>query len=346
MDQWSIKIMLGEGQLPEQKQTFSAGANFDTSPEKLFNNANTGIFIDGHNVQPTSNDGNTGDLEKIKGQQILYENTIDDSTYECMLADTVSGKLFELWAPNTPSKPTIGRVDGVVMLSTTLLDLRPEYPLQWDVNDSEVDSVISFTERRPGVPPYIFSVNDIYDSYMSGSSKYFSSFNPEDYQINIQSVLDRPVFVEMVNVGGGGGKPVGQYQYQMRYVSQSGDFTQWSHPTPLIQVGQILSSDSLIYPYSRTSGGMPDPESKTSFAPKIRFRVTNLYNYDYIEIKCIPYNAGAGLGYTSNGNIVARIDVNFGEISVREYIDPQDSNIDIPLSAQDEKNKKISILCS
>lgn len=324
--------MFSEGNQPEQKQIFHKGANTDQSPEKIFNNPDSGYFIDAHNMQPTSNDGNTGDLEKIKGEQIKYTNSTNALNYNCLLSDTVNDILFELWAPQNNSFPSIARANGVIVLSTTLLDLSESKPLQWDVNNSAANGEICFTDRT--VSPYVFNVQDMIDNV--ATDKYFSAFDPKLYQINIQSALDAPVFVELVNVGGGGGRPVGQDQYQIRYSSQTGDRTNWSHPTPLIPIMESLSSDSDQFPYVKTFGAAPNPLSLTSFAPKIRFRVTNLYDYDYIEIKRTSYSQGAGINYTSNGFVVARIDISPGEISVREYIDPSESNVNIALSAQDE----------
>ena len=226
--------MFSEGNQPEQKQTFFKGANTDQSPEKIFSNPNSGYFIDAHNMQPTSNDGNTGDLEKIKGEEIKYTNSTNALNYTCVLADTVNDVQFELWAPQNPSFPSIARANGVIVLSSVLLNLSELRPLQWDVNNSAANGEIAFTDRT--VAPYVFNVQDMIDKVATGT--YFTAFDPKLYQINIQSALDAPVFVELVNVGGGGGRPVGQEQYQIRYSSKQGDRTNWSHPTPLIPIMQ------------------------------------------------------------------------------------------------------------
>lgn len=330
-------IMLGEGQLPEQKQTFQSGANYDQSPEKIFANPNSGLFLDAHNMQPTSNDGNTGDLEKIKGEQLYFPNTRSDTGYECAASATVNGVMVEVWVPTNPSFPRIIRADGIVVLSSEDLPFSIDYPLQWDVNNSDANGEISITDKQPGNAPYVFNIQDMQDNL--ATDKYFSAFDPLLYQVNIQSALDIPVFVEVINVGGGGGKPVGKYLYAIRYASQSGDVTQWSQSTPPIPIGQSLNSQSDQYPWVQTFGGPPNPQALTAFAPKIRFRVTNQYNYDYIEIKCTSYNQGAGIEYTSNGVIVARVNIAAGEISTREYVDPQESNVNIPLSAQNESRQ-------
>lgn len=312
--------------------TFSSGANYDGNIELSFSQPGSGIFIDARNAQSTSNDGETGAIEKIKGETKLYG--VFDSSYKCIGAEKVNEYLIEFWAPSNNSFPGIVVVNGTVVLSSLDFPLSKDFPLNWDKNRSAAFSEIYITDNQPGNPPYIFNIKDMVDSV--ATQKYFSAFDPLLYQINLQSPLDTLVFLELVNVGGGGGLPVGHYQYQLRYSNVEGDRTQWSHPTPMIPVMEILSESSKQYPWVKTVGGPPNPSSKTAFAPRLRYRVTNLYDYDYIEIKRISYNAGAGVDYTSNGFVVARVDVVPGEISVREYIDPAESNENLALSAADE----------
>lgn len=319
---------------PWHINTFSSGANYDGNIELHFSEQGKGVFIDARNAEPVSNDGNTGALEKIKGEVLFYDNSRNDVGYKCIGSEAVGEKIIEFWAPTNPLFPGIVRINGVVVLSSVDFQIRPDYPLQWGKKESENFNEIAITDRR--IPPFVFDLEDMEDSLVSDPQKYFNDFDPTLYQINLQSALDIPVFVEMVNVGGGGGLAVGQYQYQMRYSSTEGDRTRWSHPTPMIPVGQSLSNDSEMYPWAKTYGGPSNPESVTAFAPKLRFRVTNLYNYDFIEIKRIPYNANAGIDFTPNGTIVAKIAVEPGEISVREYIDPAESNTSIPISETDE----------
>ena len=321
--------------------TFSKGADVDSEKEILCSQPTNGIFIDGHNCMPVSNDGNTGAIEKIKGEEIKYSNNTGQTNYTLVCSDSINDDIVEFWAPNTLGFPGIVRVNGVVVLESVDFDIRPEYPLQWDKNQACIGGEIAITDNR--VPPYLFSIKDMVDSLISDPNKYFSAFDPLLYQINLQSPLDIPVFIELINVGGGGGLPVGHYQYSMRYASKEGDRTNWSQATPMIPIVQSLSSESEQYPWVKTYGGPPAPSSKTSFAPKIRFRVTNIYNYDYIEIRRVEYNAGAGIEFTPNGKIVAKIDIANQEISVRDYIDPAESNTDIALSAEDESQELVEV---
>lgn len=321
---------------PKHICTFTSGINYDGNLELVFNKQGEGIYLFARNARPTSNKGEMGAIEKIQGESKNYSNSLGlGPDYKCICSDQVNSFTFEIWASTNPASPTIIRANGQIVASSTNFQFTPNRPLQWDKNQSTAFSEIAITDRV-FQPPFIFHIDDMVASLISDPDKYFGAFDPLLYQINLQSPLDIPVFIELVNVGGGGGKSVGQYQYQIRYSSEDGDRTKWSHPTPMIPVMQALSTESDMFPWIKTYGSGPNPSSVTSFAPKLKFRVTNLYNYDFIEIKCIPYNAGAGIEFAPNGTIVAKISIEPGEISVREYIDPSESNVNIPISAEND----------
>lgn len=320
---------------------YSSGANRDTDPELLFSQDNNTDYIDARNARPVSTEGSTGSISKIKGEVIKYISSSALTGYLCIGKASCNNDIIEVYAPPTIGQPGIIRVNGVIVLNSVNFDMRVDFPLQMDVNESFTTGEFFLTDNR--VPPYIFNVKDMVDSLTTNPNKYFSNFNPLLYQVNLQSPLDTMVFIELVNVGGGGGLPVGHYQYQMRYTSAEGDRTNWCQATPMIPIMQALSSSSREYPWSKTYGGPPAPQSLTALAPRLKFRVTNLYNYDYIEIKRISYDNGAGIDFTPNGVVVAKIDIYPGEISVKEYIDPQESNTNVPLSATDDTQQLVEV---
>ena len=309
----------------------NVGADQDTDPEILFAKEGSGIYLDSHNGRPISVDGSSSAHEKIKGEQKIYPNTTSLSGYTCIGSESVNGNVVEFWAKN--GSAGICRVNGVIVINSVNFLINPDFPLQISKNENALSGEIFITDNN--IAPFMFDVKDMVDSLTSNPTKYFAAFDPTLYQVNLQSPLDRMAFIELVNVGGGG-LPVGQYQYQMRYVTEEGDRTNWSPVTPLIPVMEALSTDSHQYPWSKTYGGPPNPSSVTAFAPRLEFRVTNLYNYNYIEIKRISYNAGAGINFAPIGKKVAKISISPQEISVREYIDPSESNEDIVLSENDE----------
>lgn len=321
--------------------TFIKGAALDTDPEISATTPSNGLYIDGRNVRPVSNDGKSGAAHKIQGEQLNFPNNTGFTGYTCIGACTVNFKIFEVWVDNLGIGPNIIRIDGVTVLQSTLLGYSINFPLQIDHNDSQEITEVFLTDNN--IPPSIFDVNDMLTSLTSDPDKYFINFDPLLYQINLQSPLDIPVFVELKNVGGGGGLPVGQYQYEMRYSNDEGDLTQWSQATPPIPVVESLSQQSVIFPWVKTFGGDPNPTSVTGFAIHLRFRVTNIYNYKYIEIKRLAYNQGAGVTFSPNGVIVAKIGISPGEISVREYFDPNESNVNIALSETDETQQLAEI---
>lgn len=324
---------------PRHITTLNAGIEQDQDPEIVGAQTN-GLYLDAHNMRPTSTDGSSNAQEKVKGEQVLYPNNKGLSDYTCVGSIVVNNYLTEFWAPNNNTGPGVITVNGVVVLNSVDFELRTTHPLQLDKNESPLNEEVFVTDYR--VPPYIFNVKDMVDSLISDPNKYFSAFDPLVYQVNLQSPLDRPVFLELINVGEG--LPPGQYEYQLRYGNEAGDRTSWSVGTPLIPVMQGLSTDSRCYPWAKTYGGPPSPSNGTAFAPRIQYRVTNIYNYEFIEIRRVNYNQGAGLDFVPLGKIVARIPIEKQEISVREYIDPADSNLDIAISEIEASKQLAEIL--
>lgn len=327
---------MNQEHIPEHTSTFGKGAAYDIDQEALGAQPNSGLYVDGRNVRPTSNQGNTEAAEKIRGEQILYTNTTTLTGAICAYSDSINQHLTEVWVdPTTTPHTCLIRVDGVIVMQTQFQFPTGEpvfnyLSVQGDKNESGTLTELFLTDNT--VAPYIFDITDMINNV--GQPKYFSNFNPILYQINLQSPLDRPVFIELKDVGVG--LPVGQYRYQMQYSNDEGDVTNWSMASDLIPVVENLSQQSSVYPYAKTYGGPPAPTSPTGYSIHIRFRVTNIYNYRYINIKRLSYNEGAGLNFTPNGVVVAKIPIAPGEISVRDYYDPNQSNTDIALSETQE----------
>lgn len=309
--------------------SFNLGAEKDTEVELAYSKSGTGLFYDMRNGRPISADGNTGAAEKISGEVLLYPNTTAFTGYFCCASTGVNNNIVEIWMPTSGIGPGVIRINGVVVLqsSSFILSLNQ---VQIDKNEALTAEEIYVTDNT--IPPSIFSIIDLLNSV--STPKYFTAFDPLLYQINLEIPLDRPVFVGLKDVGVG--LPVGQYQYEIQYANDEGDVTNWSMATDLIAVVEGLSQQSSIYPWCKTYGGPPAPSSPTSYAIHLKFRVTNIYNYQYINIKRIPYNEGAGVNFTPNGVIVAKIAITPGEISVRDYYDPNESNTNVSLSEVQE----------
>lgn len=322
---------------PWHVSTFSKGSSFDIEKEILFAQEATGKYVGARNARSVSTDGNTGAIGKFKGEVKVYDNSLTNQGYTCVGSFSVNEWLVEIWGKD--GEAGVITMNGKIVLQSAEFEQSPDYPLQWDVNNNCIGGEFFITDDR--VPPYIFNAKDLWDSSDPLSpnyspTKYFASFDPNLYEVNLNRALDIPVFIDLATIGGGGGLPPGVYQYCIRYVTVDGDRTNKSQRTPTIPVMQSLSSQSREFPYAMTYGSAPQPSIKTGYGIHLRFRVTNLFNYDYIELIRYDYNAGSGIDFSPSGKVIAKIDIAPGELSVIDFVDPIDSNSDLPISIAEE----------
>lgn len=322
---------------PKFGQTYNKGANSDVEIEFSGSETN-GEYRASQNARPVDISGNIGALKKISGHELFHDltNTINaiSSTYLCLAEEDINGKKVCFWAsPNNGEYPAIS-IDEIIACKSENLPLKVEFPGQTDKNENCLGGEVFYTDFNS--QPMIFNIQDMLDAYNSGDQKYFSEFNINQYVVNLSAPLDIPVFEELVNVGSGGGLPIGSYSYSIRYVNEQGDRTNFGPSTPLIAVPRDLNEDSTQYPYSLTVGGAPDNSVNTSFGIKLKFRVNNELNYDFIEVRRYSWNSNTGENFTPEGVIVARLDVVENEFSTRTFIDPLESNTDEVISDEEE----------
>jgi hypothetical protein len=323
---------MAEESQPYHITAFNAGANTSDEKELTGSKEGSGEYVEGRNQRSVSSEGNTGDSEKISGEELFYQKNVL-GPYKCIGAITVNENIVEVWASTNPALASFIRVNGIVTLKNILFDYHPDMPLQMDKNENELGGEVFMTDDR--IPPFVFNVQDMVDSLTADPFKYFLNFDPKLYQINLFIPLDIPVFVETVNVGGGGGLPVGVYSYQLRYSNKEGDRTNISQRTPQIPIVQNYSAQSAQYPGVKTYGQESSPDSNTRYGIKLRFRVTNLQGYDFVELIRTSYNTNGGISFVPAPRVIAKIDIFNGEISVREFTDPVESNTNLVLSDED-----------
>ena len=322
-------------------RTNNVGATHDIDKE-LSGVQNKGTYFDSQNGRISSDRGNKGSWEKIRGEEIVFNNPTTDD-YFCLCSISVHKDVFQVWVEKTQQDDPIIVINGDIMGKSPDMPWLYEYRIQFDVNENCIGGEVFLTDFN--VAPMIFNIKDIKDNFDNNTQKYFSDFNPELYYINLSSPLDIPVFKELVLVGGGGGLPVGSYQYSLRYSNDEGDKTNWgvsTPPIPVLESVQGTSSPSPQYFGVKSYGNVPNINFKTSYGVKLKFRVTNLNNYQYIEIRRIDYKIGAGIDFVPNGVLVAKIPISPGEISIREFIDPVDANISEETLADNEDNYELS----
>lgn len=334
---------------PYDIKTYYKGANRDLDPE-LLGSTNKGEYIDSVNMRPNSNDGDRGAMEKIDGEELLYANQSPyciygtsaplAGTWVCIGAIDVNRHIVEFWTDSSttsPSDPLI-RIDGDVVLQSSKFPISVDHPLQIAKNESCVGGEVYITDFKS--TPMYFNIQVLIDNKCT--QKYFSSFDLSENQIILQTPPDHPVFVELLTAGnganvipgaqvvtGGGGTTMlaGTYQYRIRYVSETGERTKLSVATPPIPAPEIVSSSSNQYPYSKTRGEFNG--SLSSYTIKIRFRVNNTENYDFIEVVRVSYNSLQGVAGIGSTDVVAKIQLEADEVSVYDFIDDGTESLEV-----------------
>lgn len=342
----------------EEIKSFSVGANMDDNEELV--GLQQGKYLDARNMRPVDDAGDSGALKKIGGEVSIYPN-IDNrciggtgiavpysSHYECILLDNVNGDTVEIWAydyglPFFIDLPPIVRVNGKIVLMTNDFPVTTAHPLQWAVDNLCLGGELYFTDNF--VKPMFLNIQDLkrhsgMEAYEDGTTscdlKYFDDFQLATVTLQLQKPIDKPIFVDMIDVGDGGGLKAGQYVYSIRYTTTGGDKTVRSVGTNPIAVPYLLSSSSTVYPYVMTHGGVVTQITK--YAPHIRFRVTNLFDYDYIEILRSDYTDGISIGTIPNTYSIKKIQILPQQIGIIDFIDSLQNEDDIVQVTDEDLN--------
>ena len=311
----------------ELSKRFFSGASRDLGKERSVENKE--FYFDALNMRPSPVSGNYGDMQKIGGQLLDFQYALS-SSYFCLTSFFVDTKIVCLWVDENGNLEPVITIDNYIVLRSDELPFELGSHLQYDSDAFQGGGF--FTLTNYDTPPLLFDVQDMIDSL--GTAKYFTDFRRVNYEINLSSPSDHPVFVELVELSGTSGVKLGQHEYYLRYVSDAGDKTLLSYPSPLIPVpNYYVESDpyylpNYIYPYLKTRGSDAS-ELNSSYGVKIKFRVNNLFNYDYIEVLRASYSNGEAIGYTPTIYSIKKIAIEKGELSVKEFIDSEGTS-DIP----------------
>lgn len=325
---------------PYDVRLFTKRANRDLEKELL--QLAEGEYIDACNFRTDSMDGNSGVAKKISGEVLLYPN-IDNrcidgtgaplsATYECIGREAINGHIVEFWADSLAVDPSLIRIDGKIVLMSADFPILTAFPLQTEKNESCIGGEVFITDFN--TPPMLFNIADLMAN--SGmiddeecTTKYFADFNLAQFQLILSSPVDHPAFIKNTSsssginkVFGTGGLSVGYYTYQLSLVTTDGDRTGWSVPTPLIPVVQRLTSEcSPAYAWSQTHSKDPDIANPSPFGNHIRFRVNNLNNFDFIQIRRNRWNLGDPLTAPPVSEVIGFVDLVDGEISIYDILD-------------------------
>lgn len=297
--------------------------------------------------------GSPGRLEVIGGESILYDmlNNSDtgdigvndgkyysdrlffNSNWDCSgsIVTQVNGveKIVEFWnwvsyktnpQPGDPeSLDSFIRVDGVIVAQNPYIKFGSRLSV-----DENGGGVVFCTDGVDS--PMFFNVSDLIDRI--GTDYYYNGFSRSFNTVISQSIGNFPIFISLVDensdadyvFNGESGLKNGKYMYSVRYGTSLGEYSQWSHSTPLIPVVQKAKNLSNKYLDVGTYGGDPGIESPLGI--NLLYRINNQSSYEFIQIKRTEYEGGLQSGYTPQASvIIGHIPVYIGQIEIVSIID-------------------------
>lgn len=329
----------------EELLLFSEGASYAVEAE-FAGLASKKSYLDARNMRMMPMNDNDYAVMKISGEELKYaaiynqciggDGSAIPVTYKGMCFIECNDYLFEVWCDKLKVLPTFFRINGKIVAMSADIPFTVDYGIQWHKNESCIGGEVFVSDDHSA--PQIYNIKDLLENsgidfetgqnsgILSCTQKYFADYDLALFTINQRLPADHPVFIEIasslppptVTIGTGGLKG-GQYQYAFRYVNTAGDATLFCEPTPLISVPQAIGANAPNYPYLKTYGA--PAAGDTIFGVHFRFRVTNLLNYDHIEIRRISFNTGAAIGSVGVDEIVYLFDVLPGEISIKDILD-------------------------
>lgn len=320
------------------RRVFIGGANSDVRPEML----KDGLYTDALNMRPVGVDGNTGALEAIAGEQLLYgTNDPNAASYICIGQGYTSGHEWEFWAstdfdPDTLiGPPPLLKIDGDVVAQSPNIPYVYDKPLQVAPVERCREGLLFPADHYSD--PLIWDIGAVLQAFADGSDLYFGGYTTDVNSVALNAPPSWPLLDKaqpLVDLGSGIGLPVGQYAYSLRYVDPNGNRTNWSPETPLIPVPAKYTPDDQLppsnYPGGRTFGGVAGTLTPTPYGISLRFRVDNQNGYASVEIKRRRYNDGGGLLGPGIQEIVYRVSITAGIVDTMTFVDPEDSNLEPP----------------
>lgn len=293
-------------------------------------------------MRPNSVDGNSGSLEAIKGEELIFPSTDPQAnTYRMIGSASVNGRLVSFWASTDPANPSYIQVDAQVVAQSPNIPYTWDRPLQLAVVE-EASAGIVYPADHQSIPLY-WDINAMEQALADGNGLYFDNYTTDVNSVLLSAPPEFPIQDPddpLPNVGEG--LPVGQYQYRLRYVTPNGDRTNLGPETPLIAVPRVQDyAQNNRFPGGRTTGGPADATIASAYGIKLKFRIDNIQGYSSLEIVRRRFNDGQGLNGPGIDEVVSRIDINPGQFGIFTFTDPVDA-FDLPeVIPQDEAEQRL-----
>lgn len=334
---------------PWLRRLLNRGVNTDVRPEMMPD----GTAREAINVRPRSIAGNSGAAESVDGEQILYTAPFGTG-YVLIGSGSCNQRLVEFWASSTPGENPVIRVDGVIVANSENIPYRYDRPLQLAIVDDLYGTSIAENSGAGGnvigrgivypadhsSKPLYWDITQMLTLTNQGDQTYFgSNYSTDINSVTLLSIPEFPIHTRNVELGSGG-LPVGQYAYSLRFVTPAGDRTNLGPETPLISVPlkqhPIAPWQQNQYPGVLTIGGYVG--EATNYGIEIKFRVDNRFGFSFVEIVRRRINDADNVGQLE---VVGKIQIAPGQVSIQEFIDPSDAISDPEVIPDDEIAQRI-----
>ena len=251
-------------------------------------------------------------LKTINGDEKAYdiESGVAGKTLLLGLYE-MGGYVYTFWGYSTGSTIKVYRDADLIGDSVDFPGAYANGYLYIDGNPNSGELAVTDNDQVP----IVLDVDDMYTSRVT--TKYNTEYDKTLYEINQSTHLTQPIFRGLNNVGIGGGVKSGSYSYSHRQVSDNGDETPWSPPTPFIPVPSNYGQggEPIYVPGAKTYGEAASL-NQTKYGIDISFRVVNLPGFDYVEVKRIPNNVGAPVEYTATPQYI-RLEIIISDIPLQ-----------------------------
>jgi hypothetical protein len=299
---------------------FFAGLAANIDPEMI--DAKSGAFLEAHYMHVSNVVKHI--LTKHRGDTVYISDT-DMSIASTLIGGTwVGGYLVEFWY-NTTNGTDI-YANGIHVGQSLNLPGNLTHFLDIDTNSETLEMFITDNDQCP----VVLDLGDMVAAY--ATTTFFANYDKSLYEINQPVQLNMVKFVQLENLGDGGGLKTGSYSYAMRYSRINGEHTPWGPISPYIPVphNYMPSPVSYAVPSIAISGEAPSL-TPTDYGIRLRFRITNNAAFDYIELKRYSNQSGQPVNYTPiPESVIVALDATGTAVDIRTnpytIIDFVDSN--------------------
>lgn len=283
---------------------FFGGIAADIDPGML--DPNTGAFLDTHYMCISDKLRNV--VSKMNGDK-SFVAAVAKGDQQFTGAIWLNGYIVEFWRGSTV---TAIYANGLKIAEHADL---PSGHLDIDINMESSEMFLTDNVQAPLVLNLLDMISSV------ATTTYFADYDRTLYEVNSPVQLNQPVFMNLEDVGTGGGLLVGSYAYAMRYKRTNGDSTNWSPLCPYIPIPEryktIYPPITIIAPSVRMQGAAPSL-SAGRYGIRLRLRITNIAGFDYIEIKRYKNATGQPVSYTPSPEyIVLSTDADGGVVDIK-----------------------------